>query len=147
MEKKVKKEKVYIPASVEIRRSKTGLGVFALEPLKKGDFIMEYIGKKVTSKYADEHPNRYLFEINSKWTIDGSPRYNKARYFNHACKPNCEVDIKKGRILIFALRNIKAGEELTYDYGEEYFDDYFKKPGCRCGFCDGTGKLIKTLKK
>lgn len=141
-----KTKKVYVPASVRIGRSKTGLGMFALEPLKKGDFIIEYIGKKIPSKVADEKGGRYLFELNSKWTIDGVDRKNKARYINHSCRPNCEVDIKNGRILIFAIKKILPGEELTYDYGEEYFNDYFKKPGCKCGECDGTGKLLKKIR-
>lgn len=128
-------EKKYVPASTEVKKSKTGLGLFAKEDIKKGDFIIEYIGKRITNEYADEHPNRYLFEINSKWTIDGSGRENKARYINHSCKPNAEVDIKKERIIIFAIKNIKSGEEITYDYQDEYFDDYLRPHGCKCGFC------------
>ena len=138
-----KTKKVYVPASVKVAKSKTGLGMFALEEIKKGDFIIEYVGKKMLTKDADEKGGRYLFELNSKWTIDGVDRKNKARYINHSCRPNCEVDIKNGRILIFAIKKILPGEELTYDYGEEYFNDYFKKPGCKCGACDGTGKLLK----
>ena len=134
---------IYVPKNVKVKKSKTGFGLFAMEPLRRGDFVIEYTGKIIPTKVADENPNRYLFEINKKWTIDGHTRKNIARYINCSCRPNCEPDIKKGRVLIFAKRVIKIGEELTCDYGEEYFNDYLKKPGCKCGFCDGTGKLLK----
>ena len=77
----------------------------------------------------------YLFEINKNLTIDGTDRKNVARYINHACKPNCEIDTPKGRIFVSAVKNIKKGEELNYDYGEEYFDEFIKPNGCRCSSC------------
>ncbi|MGL1245549.1 SET domain-containing protein, partial [Vibrio parahaemolyticus] len=66
--------------------------------------------------------SKYLFEVNKNKTIDGSDRANIARYVNHACKPNCEAEITKGRVFYFSKRAIKAGEELSVDYGKEYFD-------------------------
>ena len=60
---------------------------------------------------------------------------NKARYLNHSCRPNCETDIVKGKVYIYAKRNIKSGEELTYDYGKEYVDDFIKPYGCKCLKC------------
>jgi len=67
--------------------------------------------------------------------IDGNIPSNTARLINHSCLPNCEVFTKKHRIYIFAKRNIKAGEELNYDYDKEYFDEHIKPKGCRCNKC------------
>lgn len=112
-----------------------GLGLETLVPLKKGDFVIEYVGIKRPNKEVEDHTGKYLFEINNKFTIDGSPRWNTARYINHSCKPNCEVDIKKGKIMIMAIKNIGVGEELNYDYGKEYFDEFIKPYGCKCEKC------------
>src|SRR5262245_12831974 len=76
-----------------IGRSRTGLGLFATEPIKKGAFIVEYTGRKLTDEQADKleaRGNRYLYEINSRWTIDGKSRKNLGRYANHSCRPNAE---------------------------------------------------------
>jgi SET domain-containing protein len=139
--KKTKKNKIKVdfnnlmPAGVKIIRSYAGLGLAAKEPIKRGDFVIEYVGKILTTKEAENHLGKYLFEVNSKWTIDGATRTNTARYINHSCKPNCEVEIKKERVLIFAKRDIAVGEELSYDYGKEYVDEFIKPYGCRCGKC------------
>ena len=118
-------------------RSNAGMGLKTLKDFKKGDTVIEYTGKRILSTEADEHPNRYLFEVDKKWTIDGSGRNNLARYINHSCKPNCEAvhyeDEEK--IFIEAKRAIKAGEELTYDYGKDHFNEYIKPKGCRCEKC------------
>jgi uncharacterized protein len=77
-----------------IGRSRTGLGLFATVPIKKGAFIVEYKGRKLTNDQADKleaRGNRYLYEINSRWTIDGTSRKNLGRYANHSCKPNAET--------------------------------------------------------
>ena len=116
-------------------RSRTGLGLFATKPIKKGDLIVKYWGRKIGNKEADEIDNRYLFEINSRWTIDGSNRRNIARYINHSCRPNAESDIIKGEILISAVRNIEPGVEITYNYGKGYFDTFIKPMGCKCLSC------------
>jgi SET domain-containing protein len=68
--------------------------------------------------------------------IDGNIKENTARYINHSCRPNCEAEGPKGRIYILSTRNIKAGEELTYDYGKEYFETYIKPFGCKCVKCN-----------
>lgn len=112
-----------------------GLGLFATVPFKKGQFVIEYTGKKIPTKVADELSTRYLFEIDDDWTIDGSPRSNTARYINHSCDPNCESEIVGDRIHINAIKNIKPGEELSFDYGEEYFDEFIKPVGCKCNKC------------
>ncbi|MBI5470250.1 SET domain-containing protein [Candidatus Kaiserbacteria bacterium] len=95
-----------------------GLGLFARTDIRAGSFVVEYTGNRIPTKEADALPTRYLFEIDKKWTIDGSPRSNIARYINHACEPNCEADVQGSRIMISALRDIEAGEELTFDYCE-----------------------------
>jgi SET domain-containing protein len=116
-----------------------GLGLYAREPFKTGEFVMEYTGNRIPTKEADILETRYLFEIDKDWTIDGSPRSNTARYMNHACYPNCETDIVNGKILITAVRDIEPGEELTFDYGEEYFDEFIRPVGCKCADCASLG--------
>lgn len=123
-----------------IKRSRpgTGQGLFALVPMLRGEFIVEYTGKKIPTPYADTLSSRYLFEIDKEWTIDGSPRSNIARYINHSCDPNVEALIEKGddgenHINIYAVRAIKAGEELGIDYGDEYYDEFIRPVGCKCG--------------
>ncbi len=78
---------------------------------------------------------KYFFEVGKNHVIDGNIPSNIARYINHSCKPNCEADGPEGKVYIWALRKIKAGEELTYDYGEEYFDKHISPKGCRCHKC------------
>jgi SET domain-containing protein len=118
-----------------VKRSKSGLGLFANTLIKKGEFVIQYTGKLLTRKEANKKGGKYLFEINSRWTIDGSGRENIARYINHSCRPNCEVDIINKEIKIFAIKDIKTGEELCYDYGKEYFNEFIKPFGCRCAHC------------
>ena len=112
-----------------------GLGLYATDGFRTGEYVIEYTGRKIPTKEADELNSRYLFEIDKEWTIDGSLRSNIARYINHSCFPNCETDIEEGKIIIRALRDIEAGEELSFDYGEEYFDEYIKPHGCKCDAC------------
>ncbi len=120
---------------LKVVRSKTGLGLVTTLPIKKGEFVIEYDGPRLTNEEADKKLGKYLFEVNSKVTIDGSGRKNIARYINHACRPNCEIDIKKGRVFISAKKNIAAGEELNYDYGKEYWNHFIKPYGCLCASC------------
>lgn len=120
-----------------VGRSNAGLGLFAVEPIKKGTWIIEYVGKIITGKKEVEEykENLYLFETSKTRMIDGSARSNTARYINHSHKPNCEVEIFSGRVFVKAKKNIAAGEELNYDYGKEYVDEYIKPHGCRCVRC------------
>ncbi|MEY4747028.1 MAG: hypothetical protein RLZZ416_77 [Candidatus Parcubacteria bacterium] len=110
-----------------------GKGLFARVSIKTGDFIAEYTGKKISTALADTLKTRYLFELDEDWTIDGETLSNVARWINHACEPNAEADVHDDRILISALRDISAGEEITMDYGEEYFDEFIRPAGCKCG--------------
>jgi SET domain-containing protein len=116
-------------------RTKAGLGLFAAVPIKKGQFIIRYSGRKIRAEIADELDTRYLFEINSRWTIDGSSRRNLARYINHSCRPNAEVYFVKHAIKIRAIKNIKPGDEITYHYGRDYFEAFIKDAGCKCAAC------------
>lgn len=131
----MKKQKLDVV--LEVKKSSAGLGLFAGESVKKGTKIIEYVGEKITIDEANKRGGMYLFEINSKWTIDGKDRKNTARYINHACDgaANCEARIVSGRIWIFAKKNILFGEELSYDYGEEMFDEFIKPYGCKCISC------------
>lgn len=122
-------------SGIKLRRGLSGFGIFATEPIKKGSFIIEYWGPILTDAQVIKKAGKYLFEIGRNKTIDGSSRKNIARYINHACTPNCEVTIRGGRVYVFAKKNIKPGEELHYDYGKEYFNEYIKPYGCRCGKC------------
>ena len=122
-----------IHKKVKAKRGLAGLGLFAMEDIKSGEKIVEYIGNILNKKEADEAPtNMYLFEVNRNKTIDGSVRWNIARYCNHSCDGNAESEIRKGRVYIIATRDIKAGDEIVYDYGEEFFNEYIKDKGCRC---------------
>jgi len=125
-----------------VKRSASGLGLFAQADFKKGDFVIEYTGEKLPNSIADNKNSKYIFALNSRFSIDGSERKNTARYINHSCRPNCEAWISGSRILIYARRRIRAGEELAYDYGKEYFDEYIKPNGCRCERCQE--KIEKT---
>ncbi len=130
-----------IDARFEIRTSKpgTGQGLFAVVPIRKGDFVLEYTGRKIPTAVADSMKEaRYLFEIDNDWTIDGSSLSNTARYINHSCDPNTEAEIDEDRIMITAVRAIKKGEELTIDYDTEYFDEFIRPVGCKCTRCAQT---------
>ena len=135
-----------IPSNKPYRvgRSPTGLGLFATKPIKKGTKIIRYFGPLLDSKKKkdDAIENKYLFELNDRWTIDGSVRKNVARYINHACRPNAESDVKprKRKVFIRAIKDIEPGEEINYDYGTDYFKAYLKPIGCKCTACEKKRK-------
>ncbi|HZT61430.1 MAG TPA: SET domain-containing protein [Pyrinomonadaceae bacterium] len=121
--------------SLIVKRTVTGLGLFTLKPIKSGKRIVEYTGPLVTNEEVKRRRGRYFFEVDEKYSIDGSPRSNTARYINHSCRPNCEAYVYGRRIWIYSKRDIKAGEQLTYNYGQDYFDQYIKPKGCKCEEC------------
>lgn len=127
------------PSLCRIGRSRTGLGLFATAPIKRGTPIIEYTGKRIPTKEARQRERergaRYMFEINSRWSIDGSSRSNVARYVNHACKPNADAIDEDGRIVLRARRRIEPGEEITFHYGRSYFELFFTNGRCRCASC------------
>jgi len=138
---------------LRVKRSKIhGRGVFALKRIKKGARIIEYIGDRVTHKEADERyadhvendNHTFLFIVDRHTVVDAGVRGNEARFINHGCDGNCESEIEGGRIFIEAIKNIEAGEELSYDYqiGRERSDppNVDEIYACRCGAekCRGT---------
>ena len=128
--------KISFPKTV-VRKSSAGLGLFAGEPIKKGQIVIEYVGNRMTTAEANKKGGQYLFEVSSRTTIDGTPRWNTARYANYSCKPNAEAVLHGTRVMITAMRKIEEGEEITYDYGKEFYMDIIKnKPGgCLCASC------------
>lgn len=131
-----------------IGRAQTGLGLYAITPIPDRKLVIEYSGKRIPTKRAREidraRANKYLFEIDNRWTIDGSPRSNTARYVNHSCDPNTEAESNRGRLMFRAIRDIAVGEEITLDYGEEHMEFYFGKAGCQCSACIEERKQIRT---
>ncbi len=126
-----------------VGRSRTGLGLFATALIEKGALIIEYRGHRIANALAkrlEARGNRYMFELNSRWTLNGSNRRNIARYANHSCRPNAESDIVRGKVILRAIREIGAGEEITYDYGEEYFELFLRPTGCKCVKCSTRKK-------
>lgn len=128
-----------MPRKFRIGRSRTGLGLFATKPYRKREYVVTYRGRKLANAEADRleaRGSRYMFEVNSRWTIDGSSRWNKARYVNHSCRPNTEaIERRGGKIVYVARRRIKPDEEITVDYGKDYFAAFIGKSSCRCPKC------------
>jgi SET domain-containing protein len=128
----------FTPGVYDLRqkRSRTGLGLFSFSPIKKGACIIEYTGAPVPKHEHQTRTGKYLFWTSRNTMIDGNIRSNTARFINHSCAPNCEIDLYWKRVFVFAKRNIKAGEELSYDYDTEYFEEHIRPKGCRCFKCD-----------
>jgi SET domain-containing protein len=127
--------KSYTPGDfkLKVRRSRTGLGLFAEQVIPEGACVIEYTGVMLTDEQYARSRSKYLFTV-GKQVLDGTPRSNTARYINHSCVPNCEPSVHKGRVFIHALRDIQPGEELAYNYGEEYFEAHLKGR-CLCPKC------------
>jgi SET domain-containing protein len=119
-----------------VKRAATGLGLFAVEAIAARKRIIEYVGTLVSNEEVERSHGKYFFGVNTKWSIDGRARSNTARYINHSCRPNAEAFVTGHRVWVWSKRKIKAGEEITIDYGKEYFDDQIKPQGCRCEVCD-----------
>ncbi len=135
--KKIKRKSKFEPGNykLKVKKSVAGLGLYTESEIEKGKCIIEYWGRTITPAEEYTINSKYLFEIHSRRTIDGSARANIARYINHSCRSNAEPEIRKGRVFIMAKRAIKQGEEITYDYGKEYWNEYIKPFGCRCEKC------------
>jgi SET domain-containing protein len=121
-----------------VGRSATGLGLFATKVIKRAAYIATYRGRRLSTEEAERRERlgaKYMFELDSRWTIDGSPRWNVARYMNHSCWPNAKPVVRNGKIIFVALRSISPGEEITYNYGKEYYDYFIRNGGCRCAGC------------
>lgn len=132
-----------------------GKGVYAKKNIPEGTRVIEYVGEKITKAESDrradiqlerheENPETgsvYLFTLNKRYDIDGNVSWNPARFINHSCDPNCETDIIKGHIWIIAFKDIKKGEEITYDYG--YDIDNYKDHPCYCGSKNCVGYIVE----
>jgi len=140
---------------IAVRRSAIhGNGVFALVDIPKGERIIEYKARRITWAqadrwYADDESkpsHTFLFTLDDKYVLDGNKEGNSARWINHSCNPNCESDNVDGHIWIEALRNIKAGEELSYDYNITLETPHTpaekRRWPCRCGTRDCRGTLL-----
>ena len=123
-------------------------GLYASKNIKAKQIVIYYKGKLVTKKEVEKNPKFdndkaiYLFNVNNRYDLDGDFEYNDARLINHSCNPNCEVNGKGLKLWIFALRDIKKGEELSYDYGFGYDEDY-KQFVCKCGAKNCVGYIVR----
>ena len=144
----------------ELRESTIqGRGGFAIRPIRKGTRIIEYLGERISPKEADTRyddgkmgrHHTFLFSVDSKTVIDAGVDGNEARFINHSCAPNCEAIDERKRIYIEAIRNIAAGEELTYDYAYERDgtedEEWERIYMCKCGAPTCRGTILAPPKK
>lgn len=142
------------PRFVARRSSIHGKGVFALRPIRKGERVVEYKGRLISEREADrrypddeEKPSHtFLFLLENGKVIDANHDGNSARWLNHSCAPNCETEEDEGRVFIHAIRAIKPGDELTYDYNlvlDEPLTKALKaRYQCLCGARKCRGSLF-----
>lgn len=123
-----------------VRRTTTGLGLFTLKRIPTRRRVVEYVGTVITNEEAYKKGGKYLFALDDKYSLDGSSRSNIARYVNHSCEPNAEAFICGKRVWIYSKRVIDAGEAITIDYGEAYFDEHIRPKGCKCERCSSRGE-------
>ena len=123
-------------------------GLYAKKDIAPGTRIIQYIGKLITKKQTenndkfDNDKDIYLFNLNNRYDLDGDFKWNTARLINHSCDPNCEVFGTGLKIWVYAMKNIKKGEELSYDYGFSYDEDYINYP-CKCKSKACVGYIIR----
>ena len=134
----------------KIKKSKIdNRGLYAAANIKKDTKIIEYKGKVISVKETETNPKFdndkaiYLFNLNNRYDLDGDFKFNTARLINHSCDPNCEVEGVGLKLWISAIKNIKKGEELTYDYGFSYDKDYKQFP-CKCGKQNCVGYIVRS---
>ena len=140
----------------EVRHSRIhGYGVFALRQIRRGTTIIEYLGDRVTpdeadERYADKDPkdgHTFLFTVDERTVIDAGVDGNEARFVNHGCDPNCQTVNTGTQIFIEALRTIRPGEELAYDYqiarDDDDPDDIDQVFACRCGALACRGSMLE----
>jgi uncharacterized protein len=152
-----------MPRRIALRRSPIhGNGVFAVTHIPKGTELVEYRGRRRTHAQIDrfyanvvDNGHTFLFTLNDRYVIDANFGGNIARWINHSCKPNCEAvieesegaDRRKDRVLIETIRPLRAGEELTYDYGidpgERLTPTLKRLWACRCGSRSCIGTMLR----
>ncbi len=148
--------KITISPYIVVRKSRIhGTGVFAKTDIPSGTRIIEYIGDRITKKESDrryqaaweraENGNGkkgivYIFTLNKRHDIDGDVSWNTAKYINHSCDPNSETDIIRGRIWIIAIKDIRKGDEISYNYGYD-FESWADHP-CKCGSPKCIGYIL-----
>ena len=155
-----------MPRKIAARRSAIhGNGVFAIAPIAKGERVVEYKGSRRTHEEVDagetgdaDSGHTFLFTLNDEYVIDANHEGNTARWINHSCSPNCEAvleeddgdDRRRDRVFIEAVRDIAAGEELSYNYGitlaEKHTKELKKIWECRCGSANCTGTMLQPKK-
>ncbi len=133
----------------KIKKSKIdNLGLYANCNIKKGSKIIEYKGKIITHKKTEKDPKFdnekaiYLFNLNKRYDLDGDFKFNTARLINHSCEPNCEVTGTGLKIWVYSIKDIKIGDELSYDYGFSFDRDYKDFP-CKCRSKNCCGYIIR----
>lgn len=135
-----------------------GWGVFARRAVPAGTRLLEYLGERVSKDESNARglalqaaaarnggPAVYIFEVNEEWDLDGDKPYNVARFVNHSCAPNCEVVNEEDRLFLYALRDLRAGEELTFDYG--YDLQHFREHPCQCGSPSCPGYIVSAAQR
>ena len=118
-------------------------GLFAAQDIKKGTRIIQYVGAKVPKTEGARRAaagNAYIFELNARYDIDGKILRNTARYINHSCDPNCEIETTTQTIWIIARRDITEGDELSYNYG--YDIKVYADHPCHCGAKNCCGYIL-----
>lgn len=161
LKQKRKRKQKPVPAvqPFVVKKSRiAGKGAFATRDIKKGERLVEYLGERVTHAVADarydDHAedahHTFLFNVNRSVVIDAYVDGNDARFINHSCDPNCESEIERGRVFVDAIRNIRKGDELFYDYaygrdGTETPDDETAVYGCRCGTRKCRGTILEEI--
>ena len=124
-------------------------GLYASKNIKAGTRIIQYKGKIITNSEVERNPKYdndkdiYLFDINKRYSLDGDYSWNIAKNINHSCDPNCKVDGTGYKIYVTAIKDIKKNEELTYDYGFSYDEDYKQFP-CKCRAKNCCGYIVRS---
>ncbi len=120
-----------------------GTGGFAKVDIPAGTWVIEYIGERIDKQESlrrCEQNNPYIFCLTDEHDLDGNVEWNPARLINHSCGPNCDAELQDGRIWLVATRVIRAGEEVTFNYGFD-LTDYRDYP-CHCGSPDCVGFIV-----
>lgn len=129
---------------VEFRPSTVhGMGGFASAPISAGAAVIEYLGDRINKQESINRcaqGNACIFYLDDSYDLDGAVERNSARFLNHSCSPNCEAQLRSGRIWIVALQDIRAGEEITFNYN--YDLEHYREHPCRCGSPNCIGFIV-----